>query len=142
MQNPIHLLAGQAPPPVLLPLFLSRVSAGFPSPAEDYLEGRLDLQKLLVRRPASTFLVRVTGDSMLGDGIHEGDLLVVDRSLKASPGRVVIAVVDGELLVKRLGRKDGRPVLLASNPKYSPVAIGDESQFEVWGTVTFVIHDL
>ena len=102
----------------------------------------MDLQKLLVRRPAATFLVRVSGDSMIGDGIHEGDLLVVDRSLRATSGRVVIAVVDGELFVKRLAKMGTRPVLLSSNPKYPPFEVRDESQFEVWGTVTFVIHDL
>lgn len=87
------------------------ISAGFPSPAEDYLEGRLDLNQLLIRKPAATYFVRVVGDSMIGAGIHSGDLLVVDRSLEAGDGRVVIAVLNGELTVKPI-KANADPSLL------------------------------
>lgn len=90
-----------------LPIFLGRLPAGFPSPADDYLEGKLDITKHLVKHPAATFYVRVSGDSMLGAGIHCGDLLVVDRSLEAKNGNVVVAVLDGDLTVKRLYKREG-----------------------------------
>lgn len=125
-----------------LPLYACPVSAGFPSPAEDYLEGKLDLNQYLVQHPAATFFVRVTGDSMIGAGIHAGDILIVDRSLEARDGKVVIAVVNGELLVKRL-RLEKRKIYLASeNPDYPPLVITDVMDFEVWGVVTNVIHPL
>jgi DNA polymerase V len=125
-----------------LPLFSCPVSAGFPSPAEDYLEGPLDLNQHLISNPVATFFVRVTGDSMLGAGIHSGDLLVVDRSLEARDGRVAIAVVDGELLVKRLRWRNARLYLEAEHPDYPPLLVREEMDFEVWGIVTNVIHPL
>lgn len=125
-----------------LPVFLESVSAGFPSPAEDYLEGRLDLNEHLIRNPSSTFFVRVTGDSMVGAGIYSGDMLVVDRSLVAKDGSVIIAVINGELLVKRLRMGQGEVWLEAENPNYKPVAITSDMQFEVWGVVSTVIHSV
>lgn len=125
-----------------LPLYSCPVSAGFPSPAEDYLEGKLDLNKKLIKNPAATFFVRVSGDSMLGAGIHAGDILIVDRSLEARDGRVVIAVVNGELLVKRLRRERGRLYLVSENPEYPPLLVTDLMDFEVWGVVTNVVHAL
>jgi DNA polymerase V len=124
------------------PVFLARVSGGFPSPADDYLEGKLDLNQYLVKHPAATFFVRVTGDSMIGAGIHSGDLLIVDRSLEPKDGNVVIAVLDGELTVKRLSMREGKPVLLPENDQYPPVEVGEHAAFEVWGVVTHVIHEL
>lgn len=124
------------------PLFASGVSAGFPSPADDYVEGRLDLNQFMVKHPAATFFVRVSGDSMIGAGIHDGDILVVDRSLEPVSGRVVIAVVNGELTVKRLFRCKGKARLLAENPGYPPIELTEETACEVWGVVTFVIHSL
>ena len=125
-----------------LPVFLESVSAGFPSPAEDYLEGRLDLNEHLIRNPSATFFVRVTGDSMTGAGIYSGDMLVVDRSLAAKDGSVIIAVINGELLVKRLRMAQGEVWLEAENPNYSPVTITPDMQFEVWGVVSTVIHSV
>jgi DNA polymerase V len=124
------------------PLFLAAVSAGFPSPAEDYIEGRLDLNKHLIKHPAATFFVRVAGDSMTGAGIHPGDILVVDRALEPRDASVVIAVVDGELTVKRLSRRDGRLYLVPDNSLYQPLEILEAMEFEVWGVVTSVIHSL
>ena len=125
-----------------LPLFLESVSAGFPSPADDYLEGRLDLNDALIRNPASTFFVRVTGDSMIGAGIHSNDILVVDRSLNAKDGSIVIAVIDGELLVKRIFMNDGKVFLMPENIAYEQIEIKDEMKFEIWGVVTTVIHSV
>lgn len=124
----------------VVPLFTEQVAAGFPSPADDYLEENLDLNKYLVKHPIATFFVRVTGDSMIGAGIHSGDILIVDRSLEADNRKVVIAVVDGELTVKRLVRKDGAVYLMPENDKYEPIVIKDEVDLEVWGVVTSVIH--
>lgn len=124
------------------PLFESRVAAGFPSPAEDYIDKKLDLNELLVPHPASTFFVRVEGDSMLGAGIHSGDILVVDRSIKASDGKVIIAVLEGELTVKRFKRKNNRILLLPENKDYDPIEVTPEQNFEVWGVVTNVIHSV
>jgi DNA polymerase V len=124
------------------PLFLATVSAGFPSPAEDYIEGRLDLNQHLIKHPAATFFVRVAGDSMTGAGIHPGDILVVDRSLEPRDASVVIAVLDGELTVKRISRRAGRLYLVPDNSLYQPLEILEEMEFEVWGVVTSVIHSL
>lgn len=124
------------------PLFLESVSAGFPSPADDYLEGRLDLNQHLINRPAATFFVRVTGDSMQGAGIYSGDLLIVDRSLEAKDNNIIIAVIDGELTVKRLSKINNKIFLLPENTNYEPIEITDQMSFEVWGVVTNVIHSV
>ena len=123
-------------------LFKSGVSAGFPSPAADYEEGKLDLNRHLVKNPAATFFVRVNGDSMVGAGIHHDDLLIVDRSLEPADKNVVIAVVNGELTVKRIRIRKGRITLEPENERYSAQQITECVQFEVWGVVTNVIHAL
>lgn len=125
-----------------LPLFLERVSAGFPSPAADYEEGRLDLNQYLIKNPPATFLVRVAGDSMIGAGIHPGDLLVVDRSLEPKDKNVIIASLNGELTVKRIRIKRKKIFLEAENESYAPQEITKDTEFEVWGVVTNVIHSL
>ena len=116
--------------------------AGFPSPAADYQEDKLDLNKHLIRHPAATFFVRVVGDSMIGAGIHCGDLLVVDRSLEPRNKNIVIAVVDGEMTVKRIRIHKKKITLEAENENYCAREISEETQFEVWGVVTSVIHKL
>jgi DNA polymerase V len=125
-----------------LPLCLVHISAGFPSPAEDYIEGRLDLNRHLIKHPAATFFVRVTGDSMIEAGIHPADLLIVDRALDATSGRVIIAVINGELTVKRLHRARGKIYLVPANQNYPPIEITEAMEFQVWGVVTAVIHTL
>lgn len=125
-----------------LPLFLVPVSAGFPSPAEDYIEGRLDLNQYLIKNPAATFFVKVAGSSMIDAGIHDGDILIVDRSLQAVDKKVVIAVVNGELAVRRISTEGGRLALIAENRDYKPLQVEEEMGFEVWGVVTSVIHPL
>ena len=124
------------------PLFLSGVSAGFPSPADDYLDRKLDLNEHLVKNPASTFFVRVAGDSMTDAGINDNDILIVDRSIEPSSNNIVIAVVNGELTVKRLIKKKNSCLLFAENPAYPPLKINDDTPLEIWGVVTFVIHSL
>lgn len=125
---------------VACPLFSSGVSAGFPSPAEDHIERKLDLNELLIQNPAATFFVRVAGDSMIGAGINHGDLLVVDRSQPAASGKIIIAITHGELTVKRLMRRDSSWQLVAANAAYPVVEISEETGCEVWGVVTSVIH--
>ena len=125
---------------VVRPLFLSGVSAGFPSPAEDYIDRKLDLNELLITNPAATFFVRVAGDSMTGAGIQHDDILVVDRSLEATSGKIVIAVYNGELTVKRLVHDKENIRLVAENPNYAPLIIDDDNGCEIWGVVTSVIH--
>lgn len=124
-----------------IPLFLSSVSAGFPSPAQDYIEKTLDLNELLIQRPAATYFVRVEGDSMIDAGIHHADILIVDRSLTAKHGDVVIACLEGEWTVKQL---ELRPVcqLVPRNPRYKPIILSDESDLSLFGVVTNVIHSV
>ncbi len=125
-----------------LPLFLARVSAGFPSPADDYLEDRLDLNQYLIKHPAATFFVRASGDSMVDAGIHSGDILVVDRALDPGGNSVVIAIINGEMTVKRVMKSGGKLLLVPANPHYHPIEIREGMDFEVWGVVTNVIHKL
>jgi len=124
------------------PVFMVPVSAGFPSPAEDYVEGSLDLNRHLIKHPAATFFVRVSGNSMVNAGIYPGDILIVDRSLEAVNNKIVIAVLNGELTVKRLKLKNSEIYLFPENPDYSPIKIEENSDFEIWGVATNVIHSL
>ena len=125
-----------------LPLAGERVAAGFPSPADDYVEVGIDLNDQLIRHPTSTFFLRVSGESMLGAGIHDGDLLVVDRSLDPRPGRVVVAVLDGEFTLKRLVQHHGRQRLEAANPAYPPLELHRCGDVQIWGVAIHVIHPL
>jgi DNA polymerase V len=123
------------PPKVWIPLGAAKVSAGFPSPAADYEDRRLDINTYLVRNPVSTFFFPVQGDSMEGAEIFEGDILVVDRSIKAVHGQIVIAFINGERLVKRLHHRHGRVALVAENPAYPSIEIRGEMELVVWGVV-------
>ncbi|MBU4261354.1 MAG: translesion error-prone DNA polymerase V autoproteolytic subunit [Proteobacteria bacterium] len=127
---------------MLRPLFSSGVSAGFPSPADDYIDRELDLNEYLITNPAATFFVRVAGDSMIGAGINHDDILIVDRSIEPVSGRIVIAIVDGELTVKRLIKNGDCCRLVAENPLYPPTEIEKEMELEVWGVATCAIHHL
>lgn len=117
-----------------------KIPAGFPSPALDYVEHRLDLNEYLNKHPNSTFIIRVKGDSMTGDGIFDEDLLIVDKSLTPSPGNIVIAELNGEFTVKRINDIKGRLHLISSNEKYDPIPVQDENELNVWGVVTYTIH--
>ena len=132
-------------PPLLvpvqrLPLFGHTVPAGFPSPADDYVEDWLDLNQLLIHNKSATFFLRVKGDSMLNAGIHDGDIIVVDRSIEPADRAVVVAVVDGELTVKRLVMRNGITELHAENPKYAPIRFKEGQELTIWGVVTSSIH--
>jgi DNA polymerase V len=125
---------------VVRPLFSSGVSAGFPSPAEDYIEQRLDLNELLIQNPSATFFVRVNGDSMTGAGINHNDILIVDRSQDPINGKIVIAIIDGEFTVKRLLKDGDSCRLVAENPDYPAIEITEDSFCEIWGVVTSSIN--
>ena len=118
---------------ILIPLFLDKVPAGFPSPADDYMEKSLDLNEHLIKHPAATFYCRVSGDSMVGIGIHDGDLLIVDRALEPHQGDVVLAALNGELTCKLLDIRHKQ--LLSSNKHYPPIPIADHSDLVIEGVV-------
>ena len=138
----ITLAALKVSKPCSLPLALCRVEAGFPSPADDYMEGSLDLNDHIIKHPSATYFVKASGDSMIGAGIFNGDLLIVDRSLEASSGKVVIAEVDGQLTVKRLLKLGNGFSLQSENSSYPPIELQEGNEVVVWGVVTHVIHDL
>lgn len=123
-----------------LPIAMTSVPAGFPSPADDYMDKKLDLNEYLIQHPAATFFVRVKGESMIQAGIHSGDILIVDRAIEPDDGKVVIAAIDGELTVKRILKRDGKLYLAAENPDYNLIEVNPEQSFMIWGVVTYVIH--
>jgi len=124
---------------ITLPLFLDRVPCGFPSPAQDYVESRIDLNKLLIAHPSATYFIRVSGHSMSDANVNEGDLLVVDSALTAVDGDIVVAAVDGEFTVKKLRT---HPVLqlIPMNPNYQQITFQDEESLEIFGVVTFIVY--
>jgi DNA polymerase V len=127
---------------VQLPLYLSPVTAGFPSPADDFLESRLDLNEYLIKNPAATYLVKASGDSMKGVGIHDGDVLVVDKSIEATDGKIVIAIVYGEFTVKTLRMHCGKAFLVPANADYPVIQVSPEMDCAIWGVVTSVIRKM
>lgn len=135
---PVIVLSGMD---IRLPLFDAAVSAGFPSPADDYLQARLSLDELIIRNPSATFFVKVEGHSMTDAGIYPNDILVVDRSKEARPFDVIVAILEGAFTVKRLMREGEHYFLKAENPDYKPIPIDEHSDFMVWGVVIRVIHD-
>ena len=124
-----------------VPYLLSRISAGFPSPADDYIENNLSLSELLIRNHLSTFLMKTSGDSMMDAGINDGDILVVDRSIEPKNRDIVIAILEGNLTVKRLLFKtNGSVVLKSENTAYKDIKIPESADLEIWGVVTSAIH--
>ena len=124
-----------------VPYILSIISAGFPSPADDYIENNLSISELLIKNQLSTFLMKTSGDSMIEAGINDGDVLIVDRSLEARSRDIVIAIFEGNLTVKRLIIKaDGSAILKAENPLYKNILISEYTELEIWGVVTSAIH--
>jgi DNA polymerase V len=123
-----------------IPLYASKVQAGFPSPADDYVACSLDLNQALIRHPSATFILIAIGESMIDAGIHPGDKPIVDRSVEAVDGKIVIAALDGELTVKRLSRKANRVQLLPANPKFKPIDSTEDSEMMIWGVVMHIIH--
>lgn len=123
-----------------VPVFGDAVPAGFPSPAEDYLDMDLNLHEYLVQNPAATFCVRANGDSMVDANIQSGDVMVVDRALSPTNNSIVLAVLDGEFTVKRIKKNEDKLYLMPANEQYQPMKITDDMDFQVWGIVTFIIH--
>lgn len=141
-------LAGQMmlplgePPAQRIPLYECGIARDFPSPADNYIKDRLDLNKLLVRNQSATFFLRVRGDSMASAGIHDGDILVADRSVQPDHRSVVVAVVDGEVIVRRLIKRGGSVELHAENPEYAPLRFQDGGELTIWGVVTSAVHEV
>lgn len=125
-----------------LPFYQHAISAGLPSPTEDDMEDKLDLNELLIKHPSATFFLRVSGLSMIKAGIHHNDILIVDRSIEPSDGKIVIAAVNGELTVKRLSVEGKKVQLVAENDNYEPIDITDDCALHIWGVVTNVIHNV
>jgi len=125
-----------------LPLFLFAIQAGFPSPADDYIDQKLDLNEYLVKNPPATYFIRVSGNSMIGAGIHSDDILIVDRSIEAADGKIVIAVLDGDMTVKRIRFRGTTVLLVSDNPNFQPIEIEKDRDFQVWGVVTRVLHSV
>jgi DNA polymerase V len=123
-----------------LPLFTSRIPAGFPSPADDHKEDVLGLNAFLVKNPLSTFLAKAEGDSMKNIGIFDGDILIIDRSIEPADSHIIIGVVNGEFTVKRVKKRNQKLFLVPENEQYAEIEITEFTDFRIWGVVTFVIH--
>ncbi|MCY1264120.1 Protein UmuD [compost metagenome] len=134
------LLGGLAESRLELPLYLCPVRAGFPSPCDDHIEANLSLDELCISHPAATYLVRIRGDSLKDLGILDGDIAVVDRSVEARQGQVVVAVVRGEFTAKILMFEGGVPVLRAANDGYPDIRLRDDEELEVFGVVTGIVR--
>ncbi|GAB3249286.1 LexA family protein [Chitinimonas naiadis] len=128
-------------PRVRLPFYGCSIPAGFPSPADDHLRQVLSLDEHCIRRPAATFLAEVTGDSMRDANIHAGDVVVIDRSITPSHGKIVVAVLDGGHTIKRLWMKNGRVFLVPSNRAFQPIEITEGQELQIWGVVAWILHN-
>ena len=124
------------------PLFACYISAGFPSPDDDYLESHLDLNSYLIHQPTATFFMRFEGDPMIDSGLRHGDLLIVDRSVPPTDNKIVVAAFNGDLIVRRVQMKGRYMHLLSENPNCPTLSIAKDAEFEIWGVVTYFIHDL
>jgi len=141
-RSQLTLHAGIEEHPVVLPLAGTPVSAGFPSPADDYVEAGIDLNRELIRNPGATFFGRVKGSSMKNAGINEGDVLVIDKSIEPSDGAVAVCFIDGEFTVKRIKIEKNVVHLIPENDEYKPVVVTCDNDFMVWGIVTYVIKKM
>ncbi|MFN2261178.1 MAG: LexA family protein [Psychroflexus sp.] len=125
-----------------LPVVSQGISAGFPSPADDFLELKMDLNREYIKHPNATFYAYVSGDSMLGAGLDSGDLLIIDKSLEVKNNRIAVCFIDGEFTIKRIKIEEGSVWLNPANKKYSPIQVTEENEFVIWGVVTTVIKNL
>ncbi|MCX7879442.1 MAG: translesion error-prone DNA polymerase V autoproteolytic subunit [Ignavibacteria bacterium] len=123
-----------------IPIAGFSVPAGFPSPADEYLEPKLDLNQYLIKHPTATFFVRVKGNSMIGAGICDGDILIVDRAIEPKSGDIAVCVIDGEFTVKRLQIENDELYLAPENGSFDLIKVSEFQDFKVWGVVTYVIH--
>lgn len=139
MSNDINIFASDNQEEITLPLSGERIAAGFPSPAEDYATQGLDLNRELIKNPASTFYARVSGLSMIDEGINDGDLLVIDKSIEPCNGSLAVCYIDGEFTLKRFQKCDGYALLVPANKDFKPIKVTAENDFLIWGTVTYII---
>ena len=140
-QKTLDLFSYKKHAQVNIPMFFDNISAGFPSPATDYMENKLDLNEHLIKHPAATFIVRASGFSMIEAGIHSGDLLIIDRSITPQNNNIVIASIFGDLTVKKLKKKKNALFLVSANDHYPSIEVKEEMECFIWGVVTFIIHD-
>ena len=127
---------------LLIPLVKETISAGFPSPAEDYLEPGIDLNKYLIKNPISTFFLRVSGNSMNKAGIYNNDLVIIDRSINPNPGHIVVALLDGEFTLKRLIKEENNYYLKADKENYPAINLYEYIDVQIWGVAIYSIHEL
>ncbi len=132
----------ESPSALLIPLAIEAISAGFPSPAEDYIELGIDLNKYLIKNPISTFFLRVNGNSMNNAGIYNNDLLIIDRSINPNPGHIVVALLDGEFTLKRLIKKQDSYYLKADKENYPAINLYEYIDIQIWGVAIYSIHEL
>ncbi|MBR6647778.1 MAG: translesion error-prone DNA polymerase V autoproteolytic subunit [Bacteroidaceae bacterium] len=139
MSDNINIYTPQSENSIEIPLSEERVAAGFPSPADDYASLKLDLNRELIKNPASTFYARVSGLSMVDEGINDGDLLVIDKSLDPHDGCLAVCYIDGEFTLKRFERHNGYGLLMPANKDFHPIKVTAENNFVIWGIVTYII---
>ena len=139
MGDNIDIFTPQSNGSMEIPLSEERVAAGFPSPADDYASTKLDLNRELIKNPASTFYARVSGLSMVDEGINDGDLLVIDKSIEPYDGCLAVCFIDGEFTLKRFERHDGYGLLMPANREFRPIKVTGENDFIIWGIVTYII---
>lgn len=139
MSDNINIYTPQSENSIEIPLSEERVAAGFPSPADDYASLKLDLNRELIKNPASTFYARVSGLSMVDEGINDGDLLVIDKSLDPHDGCLAVCYIDGEFTLKRFKRHNGYGLLMPANKDFHPIKVTAENNFVIWGIVTYII---
>lgn len=139
MNDGINIFAPEDNDPMPLPLSDSRVAAGFPSPAEDYASMRLDLNRELIKNPASTFYARVSGLSMVEEGINDGDLLVIDKSIEPYDGCLAVCYIDGDFTLKRFEKHKDFGLLVPSNKDFKPIKVTADNDFCIWGVVTYLV---
>jgi len=128
--------------PISISLSESPVHAGFPSPAENFMENKLDLNKLLIKNPSSTFFAKVRGESMIEDGVEDGDILIIDKSVTPYDGSLSVCFLDGDFTLKRVRVMDDYLLLMPSNKKFKPIKVGKENDFMVWGVVKYIIKKI
>ena len=138
-QQSIQLFSASTDTHVDIPYANEGIHAGFPSPAQDFLDSTIDLNKELIKNPSATFFGRVSGDSMKDLGIHDGDLLVIDKSLEPLDGKIAVCFIDGEFTIKQIQRDADSCWLMPANPKYKPIRVTEQNDFLVWGIVVHVI---
>lgn len=139
MSNNINIFTPQSENSIEIPLSDERIAAGFPSPADDYASLKLDLNRELIKNPASTFYARVSGLSMVEEGINDGDLLVIDKSLEPHNGCLAVCYIDGDFTLKRFERHPDYGLLIPANKDFQPIKVTAENNFIIWGIVTYVI---